>query len=111
MSITDFLPGYSSTLVSSTLSFVNVGIGTPIASCSFLITSVKILIESEVMSNYKIRINNLGDWINVFNLRKGKTLKQSVIDRTLEQKEADEEKVIPNPHLIKRSDFLKKNSY
>ena len=63
------------------------------------------------MSKFKKGSNSLRDWTNVFSLRNGKTLKQSIIDKKLDQKEADEKKLVPNLHLTKRNDFMKKTPF
>ena len=109
LKIPELLPAYSSTIVSSTLSFVNLGIVIAIASSSVLITSVIILTENEDKSKNRIRYTKSGDWVDVFTLRNGKTLKHSMIVKKLNQKEADK-KMTFNRSLTKRSDFFEKNS-
>ena len=79
----DFSVGFSSAIVSSTLSIVNTSIGIPIANSSALLTSIAILITSEYISKLKIQYTKLRDWASVISLLYEKTLKQSMFDKIL----------------------------
>ena len=96
------------TNVFSTLSFVSRGIGILISSSSALITPIAILITNEYTSKLKRRYTKLGEWINVIILLYQKTLKQLMIDKNIEQEEADDIKNINNHFLTHRSDFMNK---
>ena len=88
LKITEMLIGSRSRITSSTLLIVNPSIGIPIASCSALLTSIAILITNEYISKLKIRYTKLGDWINVITSFYEKTLKQSMVDGKVDEKEA-----------------------
>ena len=94
--ITEILIGSGSAITSSTFSLINPSIGIPIASCSALLTSIAILITNEYISKLKIRYTKLRDWINVITLLYEKTLKESMIDKKIDQKEAEQLKQIYN---------------
>ena len=104
--ITEILIGSGSAITSSTFSLINPSIGKPIASCSALLTSIAILITNEYISKLKIRYTKLGDWINVITLLYEKTLKQSMIDKKIDQKEAEQLKQIYNLYIDKRKEIM-----
>ena len=56
LNITEILIGSGLAITSSTFSLNNPSIGTPIASCSALLTSIAILIPNEYISNLKKKI-------------------------------------------------------
>ena len=88
--ITEILVGSASTISSSTMGLNNPGAGIIISSSTALITSIAILITNEYISNLKIRYTKLRDWINVITLFYEKTLKSSMVDIIINQKEAEE---------------------
>ena len=94
--ITEHLFGSGSASTSSTFSLNNRSIGTPSASCSALLTSIAILINYEYISKLKNCYTKLRDWINVVTLLYEKTLKQSLVDKNIHEKEAQELKKIYN---------------
>ena len=59
----------------------------------------------------KIRYTKLRDWINVITLLYEKTLKQSLLDKKLDEKEALELKKIYNHYIDKRSEIMKNTSF
>ena len=109
--ITEILIGSGSSITSSTFSIVNPSIGKPIASCSALLTSIAILITNEYISKLKIRYTKLRDWINVITLLYEKTLKQSMIDKKFDEKEAEQLKQIYNHYVDKKSEIMKNTSF
>ena len=109
--ISEILIGSGSAITSSTFSLINPSIGIPIASCSALLTSIAILITNEYISKLKIRYTKLRDWINVISLLYGKTLKESMIDKKINEKEADQLKQIYNHYIDKRSEIMKNTSF
>ena len=109
--ITEILIGSGSAITSSTFSLINPSIGIPIASCSALLTSIAILITNEYISKLKLRYTKLRDWINVITLLYEKTLKKSMIDRKINEKEADQLKQIYNHYIDKKSEIMKKTSF
>ena len=109
--ITEILIGSGSAITSSTFSLINPSIGIPIASCSALLTSIAILITNEYISKLKIRYTKLRDWINVITLLYEKTLKESIIDKKIDQKEAEQLKQIYNHYVDKKSEIMKNTSF
>ena len=105
--ITEILIGSGSAITSSTFSLINPSIGIPIASCSALLTSIAILFTNEYISKLKIRYTKLRDWINVITLLYEKILKQSMIDKKIDEKEAEQLKQIYNHYVDKKSEIMK----
>ena len=106
LNFSETLMGSSSTIVSSTLSILSPSRGFSIVSSSALITSIAILITNDFFSKTKKRCTKLGNWINVLSLLYEKTLKQSMIEEKIDQKEAIALKKIFN-YLDKRTDIMK----
>ena len=109
--ISEILIGSGSAITSSTFSFINPSIGIPIASCSALLTSIAILITNEYISKLKIRYTKIKDWINVTTLLYEKTLKESMIDKKFDPKEADQLKQIYNHYIDKKEEIMKNTSF
>ena len=105
--ITEILIGSGSAISSSTLGLINPGAGIIIPSSTALLTSIAILITNEFISKLKIRYTKLRGWINVITLLYEKTLKQSMADKKIDEKEADELKKIYNHYLDKRKEIMK----
>ena len=51
------------------------------------------------------------DWVNVITLLYEKTMKQSMIDKKIDEKEAQELKKIFNHYIDKRSEIMKNTSF
>ena len=81
--------------------------GIVISSSTALLTSIAILITNEYISKLKIRYTKLKDWIIVITLLYEKTLKQSMIDKKIHEKEALELKKKYNHYIDKRSEIMK----
>ena len=109
--ITEILIGSGSAKTSSTFSHINPSIGIPIASCSASLTSIAILITNEYNSKLKTRYNKLRDWINVISLLYEKTLKQSMIDKKIDENEAEQLKQIHNHYVDKKSEIMKNTQF
>ena len=109
--ITKILVGTSSAVGSSTMGLMNPSVGIVISSSTALLTSIAKLITNEYISKLKIRYTKLKDWINVITLLYEKTLKQSMIDRNIDEKKAMELKKIYNHYLDKRSEIMKNTSF
>ena len=108
---TEILVGSGSAVTSSTFSLINPSIGIPIGSCSALLTSIAILITNEYNSNLKIRYTKLRDWINVITLLYEKTFKESMIDKKINEKEAEQLKQIYNHYIDKKTEIMKNTSF
>ena len=76
-----------------------------------MLTSSAILITNEYISKLKIRYTKLRDWINVITLLYEKTLKESMIDKKIDQKEAEQLKQISNHYVDKKSEIMKNTSF
>ena len=109
--ITEILVGTGSAVGSSTMGLINPSVGIVISSSTALLTSIGILITNEYISKLKILYTKLKDWINVFTLLYEKTLKQSMIDKKIDEKEALELKKIYNHYIDKRSEIMKNTSF
>ena len=109
--ITEILIGSGSTISTSTLGLINPGGGITISSSTALLTSIAILITNEYISKIKIRFTKLGDWINVLILLFEKFLKQSMVDKRIDEKEAQELKKIYNHYIDKRSEIMKNTQF
>ena len=109
--ITEILVGAGSAVGTSTMGLINPGAGIVISSSTALLTSIAILITNEYISKLKIRYTKLRDWINVFTLLYEKTLKQSMVDKKIDQKEAQELKKIYNHYIDKRSEIMKNTNF
>ena len=73
------------------------------ASRISVLSSISTLITNECFSKLKIRCTKLKDWINVITLLYEKTLKTSMVDKKIDDKEAQELKKIYNHHLDKEN--------
>ena len=109
--ITEILVGSGSAIGSSAMSLINPGAGIIISSSTALLTSIAILITNEYISKLKIRYTKLRDWINVITLLYEKVSKESMIDKTIDQKEADQLKQIYNHYVDKKSEIMKNTQF
>ena len=100
--ITEILVGSASAVGSSTMGLINPGACIIVSSSTALLTSIAILITKECIPKLKIRYTKLRDWINVITLLYEKTLKQSMVDKKLDEKEAQELKKIYYHYIDKR---------
>ena len=109
--ITEHLIGSGSALGSSARSLINPGAGIIISSSTALLTSIAIFITNEYISKLKIRYTKLRDWINVIALLYKKTLKQSMVDKKIDEKEAEQLKQIYNHYIDKRKEIMKSTQF
>ena len=109
--ITEIVVGSASVVGSSTMGLINPGAAIIISSSTALFTSTAILITNEYISKLKIRYTKLWGWNNVITLLYEKTLKQSMIDKKIDRKEAEEMKKIYNHYLDKRKETTKKTQF
>ena len=109
--ITEILVGCASADGSSTMGLINPGAGIFISSSTALLTSIAILITNEYISKLKIRYTKLRDWINVFTLLYEKTLKQSMVDKKIDEKEAEQLKQTYNHYIDKRKEIMKSTQF
>ena len=69
------------------MGLINPRVGIIASSSTAFLPSIAILITNEYISKLKIRYTKLRDWINVITLLYEKTLKQSMIDKKIDEKE------------------------
>ena len=93
------------------MGLINPSVGIVISSSTALLTSTAILITNEYISNLKIRYTKLRDWINVITLLSEKTLKESMIDKKIDEKEANQLKQIYNHYIDKKSEIMKNTQF
>ena len=84
--ITEILIGSASAISISTMSLINPSIGIVLTSSTALLTSIAILITNEYLSKLKKGYTKLRDWINVITLLYEKTLKESMVDKKINEK-------------------------
>ena len=84
------------------MELINPGAGNFISISTALITSIAILITNEYFSKFKIRYTNLCDWIIVITLLYEKTLKTSMVDKKIDEKEAQGLKKLYNHYVDKK---------
>ena len=109
--ITKILIGSGSAIDTSTMGLINPSVGIVISSSTALLTSIAILITNEYISKLKIRCTKLRDWINVITLLYEKTLKESMIDKKIDEKEANQLKQIYNHYIDKKSEIMKNTQF
>ena len=109
--VTEILIGSGSAITTSTMSLINPSRGIVLTSSSALLTSIAILITKECISKLKIRYTKLRDWINIITLLYEKTLKESRIDKKIDQKEAEQLKQIYNHYVDKKSEIMKNTQF
>ena len=103
--------GTGSAVGSSTMGLINPDAGNIISSTTALLTSIAIIITIEYISKLKIRYTKLRDWVNVITLLYEKTLKTSMINKKIDEKEAEELKKIYNHYIDKRTEITKNISF
>ena len=109
--ITEILVGSGSAIGTSTMGLINPSVGIVISSSTALLTSIAVLIANEYISKLKIRYTKLRDWINVITLLYEKTLKESMIDKKIDEKEANQLKQIYNHYVDKKSEIMKNTQF
>ena len=109
--ITEILVGSGSAIGSGAMSLINPGAGIIISSSKALLTSIAILVTNEYISKLKIRYTKLRDWINVITLLYEKTSKESMIDKKIDEKEANQLKQIYNHYVDKRKEIMNSTKF
>ena len=93
------------------MALINPGAGIFISRSTALLTSIAILITNEYISKLKTRYTKLRDWINVIILLCEKTLKISMVDKRIDEKEVEELKKTFNQYLDKRNKIMINTSF
>ena len=87
-------------LTVSSVAILNPSAGINISISTALLNLIAILITNEFLSKLNLRYTKLRDWINFFTILYEKTLKESMIDKIFDEKEASELKKMYNHILI-----------
>ena len=103
--------GSGSAMGSSTMGLINPGVGIIFSSSTALLTRIAILIRNEYISKLKIRYTKVRDWINVRTLLYEKTLKTSMVDKKIDQKEAEDLKKTFNHYLDRRKKIMNSTKF
>ena len=112
MTISEFFIGSASAVGSSTMGLINPGAGIIVSCSTALLTSIAILITNEYISKLKIRYTKLRELINVITLLyEKKTLKESMIDKKIDEKESEQLKQFDNHYIDKKSEIMKKTQF
>ena len=109
--VSEILIGGGSAIGSSTMGLLNPSAGIIASSSTAFITIIAILITNEYISKLKIRYTKLKDYINFITLLYEKTLKQSMVDKKIDEKEALELKKIYNHYVDKKSEIMKNTQF
>ena len=109
--ITEILIGAGSAVGSSSMALINPGAGIAISSSTALLISIAILITNEYISKLKIRYTKLRNFINYITMLYEKTLSQSMINKKIDEREAQEIKKIYNYYLDKRTEIMDSNKF
>ena len=88
--ITEIIIGSASAVGSSSMALINPGAGVIISSSTALLTSIAILITNEYISKIKLRYTKRRYFINFITMLYEKTLSQSMIDKKIDEKGAQE---------------------
>ena len=108
MIVSENLIGVSGLTVGSGLTISGIApIGMVTASSISFLSSISTLITNEYFSKLKIRYTKLRDWINETTLLYEKTMKESMIDKKIDEKEGEKLRSIYN-HYINKQDEIKK---
>ena len=109
--ITEILVGSGSAISTSTMSLINPSIGIVWTFSTAFLSSIAILTTNEYISKLKLRYTKLRDWIYFITLLYNKTLKESMIDKKIDQKEAEQLKQIYNQYFDKRSEIMENTQF
>ena len=109
--ILEVLVGSGSAISTSTMSKINPSIGKLLTSSSALLTSLAILITNEYISKLKLRYTQLWDWISFITILYEKTLNQPMIDRKIDENEAQEQRKIYNHYIDKRKEVMNSTKF
>ena len=111
MIVSEILIGVSGLTVGSGLTISSLApVGITCAGRSFL-SIISTLITNEYFSRLKIRYTKLRDWINVTTLLYEKTLKGSMIDKKIDEKEGEKLRSIYNRYITKQDEIKRSSQF
>ena len=109
--ITETLSGSGSAITTATILKLNPSDGIVLTISTALVTSIAISTTNENISHLKIRCAKIGDWINVITLLFENTIRPSMIDEKLCDKETSELKKVFYHYRHERSDIMKNTQF
>ena len=110
MIVSKFLRGVGGLGVGSGLTISDIAsVGMVTAYSISFLSSISTLTTNEYFSKLKLRYTKLRDWINVTTLIYDKTLKESMIDKKINEKEGEKLRSVYN-HYINKQDEIKKST-
>ena len=109
--VSEVLNGSGSAISTSTMPLINPSIGIVLTSSTALLTSLANLITNEYISKLNLRYTKLRDWINFIRILYEKTSNQSMVDKKIDEKEAQELKKIYNHYLDKRKEIMNSTKF
>ena len=112
MIVSEILIGVGGLRVGSGLTISRLApVGVMTASSISFLSSISTLITNEYFSRLKIRYTKLKDWINFTTLLYEKSLKQSMVDKKIDEKEAQELKKNYNHYFDKRKEIMRNTRF
>ena len=93
------------------MSLINPSIGIVLTSSTALLTSLAILITIEYISKLKLRYTKLRDRIIFFTILYEKTLKETMIDKKIDKKEAQQLKQFYNHYVDKPTEIMNSTKF
>ena len=88
------------------MSLINPSVGIVLTSSTALLTFLAFLISNDYISKIKLRYTKLRDWIKVITLLYEKKVKESMVDKKIDQKEAELLKQNYNHYIDKRKEIM-----
>ena len=104
--ISEVLSRSGSAVSTSAMSLINPSVGIAITSSTAFSKSFAFLITNENISKLNLRYTKLRDWINFITNLYEKTLNQSLIDKKIDEKEAQELEKIYEHFIDKRKQIM-----
>ena len=93
------------------MSLRNPSIGIVLTSSTALLTSFATLVTKEYISKLKIRYTKIREWITAITLLYEKTRKTSMVDKKIDEKEAQELTKSYIHYLDERTEIMKSTSF
>ena len=93
------------------MGLIKPGAGKNVSSSTTLLTSIAMLKTNEYFSKMKIRYTKLRDWINLITLLYENTLKTSMADKKIDEREPEELKKLYNHYLDNRKETMKNTQF
>ena len=109
--VTEVLLGSGLAVTTSTMSIINPSTCIVLISSTTLLSSIAILITNEYISKLKTRYTKFRNWLLVISFLYEKALKQSMIDKKVDENEALEFKKIYIHYLDERKESMTSSQF